>query len=373
MNMDGHEVGRKLNVGSRYILRNEYNGVTVYNREENMHRFYEGIFIEELKEKFSREGTDAVQTFMSENADRMTRNVQSDNPFFICWLLSGSCNLDCIYCFAEDKMHRGKVAPAHPEAFCDETETAETILKLNPISVGLTGGEPTLNPKLEEILRFLRGKAATVLDTNGTTPQLQKLIPLLKENHTTVRLTVDILDDEILHLVRPEYHVTGCNHSTGTFSQTQILKKNIRSIVEAGIPLVIHTVLTRYNIGKLEKTAEMLIRLGVKRWHFYPVNYSEKCSTMFDTIRVSRQEACDYTDLLREKYGRDLTITCPRNDVGFRERLILMVDCHGRFLVDTVYHGSAFIGRDPCHPEKEEILSMMNFDGHKEAYVANFW
>lgn len=378
MNTEGHEVGRMLNVDTRYILRNEYNGVTVYSREENMYRFYEGVFIEELMETINHGGRDAVQKHMAENAHRMTKNVQSDNPFFICWLISGSCNLDCIYCFAENKMPGRSVSSGHMDGSRDELETAETLLKLKPMCIGLTGGEPTLNPRLRDVLRFLRSKAATVLDTNGTTPQLRKLIPLLAESHTTVRLTVDILDDEILGLIRPRYHgpessSPKCGKSVEPFSQVEILKMNIRAIVEAGIPLVIHSVLTRHNIGKLEKTAETLIGLGVKRWHFYTVNYSEKCKAFFDDIQVSRQEACDYTDMLREKYGRDLTIICPRNDIGFRERLTLMVDCHGRFLVDTVYHGSAFIGVDPCHPKKEEILSMMNFEGHKEGYLSNFW
>lgn len=83
MNTEGHEVGRMLNVDTRYILRNEYNGVTVYSREENMYRFYEGVFIEELMETINHGRRDAVQKYMAENAHRMTKNVQSDNPFFL--------------------------------------------------------------------------------------------------------------------------------------------------------------------------------------------------------------------------------------------------------------------------------------------------
>ena len=308
---------------------------------------------------------------MDEKKEQLSKDVCSDNPFNVCWMISGTCNLDCLYCFAKNKM-----ADLTADK-CDETDTARQILSLKPLSITLTGGEPTLNPKLSEILALFREEASTILDTNGTTPQLTKLIPHLKEAGTTVRLTVDILNDEILSRIRPRI---GPKKRTGESAryvenepQTAILKQNIKAIIEADIPLVVHSVLSRYTIGKLEKTAEELIHLGVKRWHFYPVNYSEKCQDIFEEIKVSRQETLDYADALEERYGKELKITCPRNDVGFRERAVLLIDSEGRFLVDTVHNGSEFIGKDPTHPSKDEILSQMNFELHKQAYLYNFW
>ena len=370
MNTQLHTAGKKLNAGDRFILRNEYNGLTVYDRAEHLFYFYEGIFAEDAEEEISLAGAEAVRRLMAENERQLTKNVRSDSPFSVCWMISGSCNLDCIYCFAENKMTGpragGSGAAGERAVLCDEAETAKRLLELNALSVALTGGEPTLNPRLKDILLLFKGKVGTILDTNGTTAQLHELIPTLRETNTAVRLTVDILDDEILNTVRPRYRGE-------PFPQCDILKKNISALTEAGVPLVIHTVLTRYNIGKLEDTAEELIRLGVRRWHFYPVNISEKCRPFYEDIKVSRQEACDYTDTLAERFGRDLKITCPRNDIGARERAVLLVDSRGRFLVDTVHNGSLFLGKDPARPEKAEIMAGLDFELHKQGYLCNFW
>ena len=367
-----HENGRILNAGSKFALRNEYNGMTVYSRDEHLFRFYEGLFIEDVIGEGSCIGAETVRKLMAENRHLFTKNVQSDNLLSACWLISGTCNLDCIYCFADNKMPERREntdAPRSGADFCDEMDTATHFLNLKPLCITLTGGEPTLNPKLGDILHFFKGKVYTILDTNGTTPQLISLLPALKDTGTMVRLTVDILNDEILRHVRPRYNSFALSQQ----SQTEMLGKTMKALGDAGIPFVVHTVLTRYNIGKLEDTAEALIRFGVKRWHFYPVDYSEKCKDFFDEIKVSRQEACDYTDTLAEKYRKDLMITCPRNDLGFRERTVLMADCRGRFFVDTIHHGTVFVGKDPCHPQKDEIMAELNFERHKQAYLCNFW
>lgn len=377
-----HKTGRVLNVDNIFTLRNEENGITIHKRAEHLFLFYEGVFIENLEEDICRSGADAVRRFMVGNEYLLSKNVQSDNPFVICWMISGTCNLDCIYCFAENKMfetrRKGRTADACERALCDEMETAEHLLSLNPLCIGLTGGEPTLSPKLGDVLRFFKGKVSTILDTNGTTPQLKKLIPVLKDTNTTVRLTVDILNDEILCKVRPSSGQR-CSSGSGitdvlsSFSQSGILADNIKALIDADVPLVIHSVLTGYNIGRLDDTAERLIQLGVKRWHFYPVNYSEKCRTVFEEIKVSRQEACEYADSLAARYGDKLTITCPRNEVGFRECSVLVVDSYGRFCVDTIKHGCVFLGNDSTHPTKKEILSKLDIELHKQGYLYNFW
>jgi hypothetical protein len=37
-------------------------------------------------------------------------------------------------------------------------DVAKTILSFHPISVGLSGGEPTLNPRLGDMIRFQNSK-----------------------------------------------------------------------------------------------------------------------------------------------------------------------------------------------------------------------
>lgn len=112
---------------------------------------------------------------------------------------------------------------------------------------------------------------------------------------------------------------------------------------------------------------------GGKEWFFSPVNYSLKCKDSFDEIKVSRKEACEYVDTVAEKFGDRLKITCPRNDVGFREGCILLEDALGSFFVDSIDHGLIFLGKDPTHPQKDEIMEQFDFDLHKQTYLSNFW
>ena len=365
MKSESHEPGKKLFVQDKIILRNEDNGLIFYNRGEHLFYFYEGLFIEDLVSAGVTADAEALFAFLAGKEDLLTKNVQSDSPINICWMVSGKCNLDCIYCFADNKM-----TDASLPTTC-EMDTAKHLVSFRPVSVVLTGGEPTLNPNLKDILLFFKGKVGNVIDTNGTTPQLTKLIPAIQETHTTVRLTVDILDDDILNQVRPRISVPG--NADASYAQTEILKKNIRALTEAGVPLVVHTVFTRYNIGKLEETAEELLRLGVRRWHFYPVNYSVKCSAIYDSIKVSRQEGRAYAETLMARYGAYMKITCPINDIGDRERAVLLVDGNGRFCVDTVRHGNLYLGKDSHFPEMEDVRSGLDLALHQQAYLCNFW
>ncbi|MBR4581820.1 MAG: radical SAM protein [Lachnospiraceae bacterium] len=350
----------RVAVYGRYFIREERNGITVYNKLTHIYWFYEGLSIHDLEKNHADEGAGKLEDYLESQSDRRTKHIESDYPFYIGWQLSGTCNLDCIYCFAENKIHNRDTD--------DIMDVANTILGFRPISVGLSGGEPTLNPRLGDIMRLFHGKTNCVLNTNGTTAQLEKLLPIMKETNCFVRMTIDTFDNDLLNTLRPPVRMP-----EGGFDQISKFKHNIRLMQEAGINFMIHTVITSKNLPMTEQTAEELIKLGVKRWHMYSVDYSEKCKDIYDSIKVTHEQMRENHANLTRKYGDKLEITSTLDDLDFRERAVLLVDSTGRFLVDTIKHGNVYIGRDPKHPTYEELMQEMNYELHKSCYLRNLW
>ena len=93
-----------------------------------------------------------------------------------CTVFFGGCNLRCPFCHnaglvLPDRIGAAPVTAASLLSFLDSR-----IGKLD--GVCLSGGEPTLEPALPELIRAIRARGFAVkLDTNGTNPQmLQALI-----------------------------------------------------------------------------------------------------------------------------------------------------------------------------------------------------
>ena len=343
-------------IAGRFFLRNEENGVTVYDKPMHTYDFYEGLRAGDVP----GESAEACEAFLAKQQDRKTKNIRSKYPFYIGWQLSGTCNLNCIYCFADNKIHNPNTD--------DIMDTANTILSFRPIAVGLSGGEPTMNPRLAEIMRLFHGRTNGVLNTNGTTDQLEKLIPVIKETNTFVRLTIDAADNDLLNELRPPIRMP-----KGGFDQIGRFRRHIGLMQEAGVSFMIHTVVTAKNLPAMEQTAQALIDMGVTRWHLYSVDYSEKCKDIFDDIKVTTDRMRENHENLTAKFGDKLKITSALLELGFRARAVLLVDSLGRFLVDTITDGLRYIGENPKKPTYEELMRELDYETHTKCYLRNFW
>jgi len=344
----------KHSIENRFFIREEKNGITVYERSSNLFNFYEGITWNDVVNS-GVSNADDFEDFLESISDRISINIDSKYPFNINWLIEDKCNLDCIYCFADDKFYLDRDR--------DSISTAKSILRLNSLTVGITGGEPTLNPDIDKIIEMFAGKIAITIDTNGTTPKIIKLIPLLKKANVMVRITIDTVDNDLLNKLRPPKHMP-----EGGYDQVGILTKNIKALVDAGVPVMVHTVLTKLNINKTEDIAETLIDIGVKRWHLYGVNYAEKCKHFFEKIKVTKKEVSDNKELLLSKYGDEINITHSLED-DFSANAVVLINSNGEFFVDTITDGIRYIGQNPKKPTIEELAEYLNYDRHADCYL----
>ncbi len=85
-----------------------------------------------------------------------------------CTIFLGGCNMRCRFCHNMDIVEN-----ATP--FCTEEEVLQFLQKRKGVLEGvcITGGEPTLQPDLPDMIRKIKDLSLCVkLDTNGTNPQM---------------------------------------------------------------------------------------------------------------------------------------------------------------------------------------------------------
>ena len=108
--------------------------------------------------------------------DYYVPKIKNDSfPELLHCVVYNRCNYNCIFCPKQYK--KGKVTDYSPEEF------EQKILKLMDKSNGFkfTGGEPTLNPRLEKDIATVKKYGGIVfLDTNGSNPDVVE--KLLKKN-----------------------------------------------------------------------------------------------------------------------------------------------------------------------------------------------
>jgi MoaA/NifB/PqqE/SkfB family radical SAM enzyme len=121
-------------------------------------------------------------------------------------------------------------------------------------SLNLHGGEPTIHPKLMELLETARvfGYSEVQIQTNGRRLKDREFVEKLKERG--VRLFV-------ISLHGADAHVQDCLTQTpGGFHETI---EGIRNAKRAGIPVRVNMVVTRMNMGQLGNICRLCVELGV--------------------------------------------------------------------------------------------------------------
>lgn len=339
------------NIDKELFIREELNGITIYDIVKNVYKFYEGVELKDYFSKYEKLERKQFDKFLLENKNAISTNIKVKYPFRINWLVSDVCNLECIYCCANNKMNPTKL---NSEIL---KNTAKHMLTLSPLTVGLTGGEPTLCPEIGSIIDILDGKCAIVIDTNGTTPNLEKYIEKFKRSNTTVRITIDSMDNDISNKVRP-------------YDENQInrIKRNIELLKQNDVRVSVHTVVTKINYDSIIEIGRYLSNYKIEKWQLYPVNYSEKCKDYFDEIKVSDKELEDLENILKNELENEMLIRVYRNQADFRANGVIFANSIGEFYTDTIFNGVEMIGKEP---NLQKLMEHTNIDNHIKDYLFN--
>ena len=178
-----------------------------------------------------------------------------ESPFLAIWEITQSCDLACKHC-------RAAAQPLpHPEELTHDEATAliDQIADMHiPIFV-FTGGDPMKRKDLFELIRYASGKGVHVAVTPSATPLLTREAIFKMKEAGLVRLGIS-LDGST-----PEIH-DAFRGLPGAWARTI---QAIEWANEAGIPIQVHTTISRHNAHDLDNLCALFEKLAIVMWNVF--------------------------------------------------------------------------------------------------------
>lgn len=221
-----------------------------------------------FSEEEGKEALEALEFFADEGIIKLSESEVSKEPFnnlrhldlpgknpfeppflkFLMINITEKCNLTCKHCYITDKNQR--------DFPLDKLKgLIQDFFDLQGEKIILTGGEPFLYEKLEELLFFLKNiPLKKVLLTNGVLIERKKeLLPLIKDNNFEVFVSIDGLED-----THNDFRNAECFGSS-------IL--GIKLLLEQEIIVSINTMVHKKNLDEFDELSKYLKSLGpIKNW-----------------------------------------------------------------------------------------------------------
>jgi radical SAM protein len=178
-----------------------------------------------------------------------------ETPFLAIWEVTQSCDLACKHCRAA----------AQPIAHPDELTNAEGKALIDQISaMGVpifvfTGGDPLKRKDVYELIRYAADKGVQVALTPSATPLLTREAIFKLKEAGLVRLGIS-LDGST-----PEIH-DAFRGLPGAYARTI---QAIEWANEAGIPIQVHTTISRHNAHDLDGLCALFEKLAIVMWNVF--------------------------------------------------------------------------------------------------------
>lgn len=307
------------------------------------------------------------------NKDTWTNLPTPHKPIVINWLLTGRCPLKCMYCYAEDLMRCENMEPDVRRI----EQIAERILKLNPLTVVLTGGDPLVSPHLAHAIHLLSPKVGVVVDTSAYTFSVDNL-ELFRDNNVAVRISLDSERPRVNDLQRPAVRR---RDSSSTVAAVQALC----DCLDAGISVTVQSVATKKTANDLLALGDKLFRLGLRSWRVLKIapsksslaGYRKLCGEFTDAgKRITgklAQGPYEYVfRKLREAangtWQQGMSVEIVENST---RNSVVLVGPDGRFYTESNVSICKVIidEQDPCSPSLESMKSKVNLLAHAERYL----
>ncbi len=188
-------------------------------------------------------------------AQAMTKLDYNRAPFLAIWETTQACDLTCKHC-------RASAQPlAHPSQL-NTDEATNLIDQIADLQVPLfvfTGGDPLKRPDIFQLIRHAAGKGVHAALTPSATPLLTRDAIFRMKDSGLSRLAVS-LDGSV-----PEIH-DSIRGIPGTWQRTL---QAIEWANDAKLPIQVHTVVSRLNIGDLDNLATLLTVKQIVMWSFF--------------------------------------------------------------------------------------------------------
>jgi radical SAM protein len=178
-----------------------------------------------------------------------------ESPFLAIWETTQSCDLACKHC-------RAAAQPiAHPDQLTHE-EAKHLIDQIADMHIPIfvfTGGDPLKRPDVYDLIRYAASKDVKVALTPSATPLLNREAIFKLKEAGLVRLGIS-LDGST-----PEIHDT-FRGLPGAWARTI---QAIEWAGEAGIPIQVHTTISRHNAHDLDSLVTLFEKLSIVMWNVF--------------------------------------------------------------------------------------------------------
>lgn len=178
-----------------------------------------------------------------------------ETPFLAIWEVTQSCDLACKHC-------RAAAQPiAHPDQLTTE-EGKRVIDQIAEMKVPIfvfTGGDPLKRPDLYELIRYSAEKNVKVAVTPSATPLLTRDAIFKMKEAGVVRLGISL--DGSSAQVHDVFR-----GMPGAFARTI---QAVQWAGEAGLPIQVHTTISRHNVNDLDNLCALFERLAIVMWNVF--------------------------------------------------------------------------------------------------------
>lgn len=343
-----------ISIENKIFIREEINGISIYDSLKDAYFFYKNLDIKSFENIFT---LDDLNLFLENNKRYKSLDIDYSFPIKVNWLISDECNLDCIYCFAANKL---KELPHNPQ---DINQLLKNIDNLYPLTVGISGGEPMLSPILLPSIKKLSKNHFIILDINGAIELTEEYLDVFKKANILVRISIDTFVEDKNKIIRS---------SKSKENYLPIILKNINFLKDYNIPICIHTVVTQLNKDTLLEMGKTLVELNIKRWHLYGVYKNEKCEDIFSSLEVSQKEFNEIIDDLSKEFKDNIFITGIAK-LNNGSNTVVLIDKAGAFFVEDTDDGINYICKSEEDIDLEKLKKYLNTKGHCQGYLNPFY
>lgn len=203
-----------------------------------------------------------------------------------CTVFLQGCNFRCPFCHNSDLLERKGRDTIPVEELLDFLKKRQGLLD----GVCITGGEPTLQPDLEDLIRHIKALGYPVkLDTNGSRPDVLK--------HLAGEGLIDYVAMDIKN--SPEEYP-----ATAGITRLDGVEESIRFLMSGSVDYEFRTTVVRelHSVESIHAMADWLLSLApeyrVKR--FFLQSYVDRDSVLcFGLSAPDGQMLTDYAEILR--------------------------------------------------------------------------
>jgi radical SAM protein len=176
-------------------------------------------------------------------------------PFTVAWEITRACALACVHCRAEAQPRRDPRELSTEEGLRLIDELVEVG---GPILV-VTGGDPLMRPDLIDFIRYAAGRGLRVaLSPTATALATRERLQEARDAGVArVQISLDGSRPDIQDAFRGR---------KGSFQRTLEILETVRDL---GVSLQVGTTVSRYNLGDLERIAELVARYGAVMWSLF--------------------------------------------------------------------------------------------------------